>query len=253
MVPVPSRLHYGRTQEKPLSGIRVTIKDVVDLKGVKTTGQSRAYAEMYGAREANAAIVSRLIDMGAVIIGKTKCTQFASSDQPTADWVDYRCPWNPRGDGYLSPRGSSTGTCVALAGYDWVDIGIGTDSKFPQNQLSRIVGLILESWREHPRPSRRDGAVRHKTDSSCRAYGRDTADYQVVMSLEALGLDAWLNSLRGIDTPGIVCRNATLLHELSVRLCYKQNLALKAVSASQHNCGLLRERPTTCTLTNCSC
>ncbi|KAI1248809.1 hypothetical protein MGN70_010011 [Eutypa lata] len=86
------------------------------MKGVKTTGQSRSYARLYGPQTENAAIVSQLIRLGAVIIGKTKCTQFASSDQPTADWVDYHCPWNPRGDGYLSPRGSSSGTCVALAG-----------------------------------------------------------------------------------------------------------------------------------------
>jgi hypothetical protein len=51
MVPVPSRLHYPKTPEKPLNGVRVTVKDVIDLKGVKTTGQSRSYEKLYGPRE----------------------------------------------------------------------------------------------------------------------------------------------------------------------------------------------------------
>ncbi|KAK4241990.1 amidase signature domain-containing protein [Achaetomium macrosporum] len=140
MVPVPSRLHYPRTAQKPLNGVRVTVKDIIDLKGVKTTGQSRSYEKLYGPRDETAAIVTRLTELGAVIIGKTKCTQFASSDQPTADWVDYHCPWNPRGDGYLSPRGSSTGTCVALAGYDWCDVGIGSDSNI--RGPAAIMGLF---------------------------------------------------------------------------------------------------------------
>ena len=129
MVPVPSRLHYERTEEKPLNGVRVTVKDIIHLKGVKTTGQSRSYEKLYGPQPKTASIVTWLMSLGALIIGKSKCTQFASSDQPTADWVDYFCPINPRGDLYLSPRGSSTGTCVAIAGYAWCDLGLGTDSK----------------------------------------------------------------------------------------------------------------------------
>lgn len=129
MIPVPSRLHYQKTEDKPLSGLRVTVKDIIHLKGVKTTGQSRSYEKLYGPQRETAPIITQLIDLGAVVIGKTKCTQFASSDQPTADWIDYHCPWNPRGDLYLSPRGSSTGTCVAVAGYKWCDLGIGSDSE----------------------------------------------------------------------------------------------------------------------------
>jgi hypothetical protein len=130
MVPVPSRLHSFKSEDKPLNGLRFTLKDIIDLEGIKTTAQSRAYAKTYDSAKATAPSVERLLQLGAVVIGKTKGTQFASSDQPTGDWVDYHCPWNPRGDGYLSPRGSSTGPSVAVAGYDWVDFSVGTDSKF---------------------------------------------------------------------------------------------------------------------------
>jgi len=146
MVPVPSRLHYQKTRDKPLSGVRATVKDIMHLKGVKTTGQSRAYEKLYGPQRETASIITKLIDLGVVIIGKTKCTQFASSDQPTADWVEYFCPMNPRGDLYLSPRGSSTGTCVAVAGYDWCDLGIGSDSEISHLFQKRINAHYSTSW-----------------------------------------------------------------------------------------------------------
>lgn len=93
MVPVPSRLHYPKSEEKPLNGVRITVKEVIDLAGVKTSGQSRSYEKLYGPRRETALTVKLLVAKGAIIVGKTKCTQFASSDQPTADWVDYHCPW----------------------------------------------------------------------------------------------------------------------------------------------------------------
>jgi hypothetical protein len=159
MVPVPSRLHTPKSEKKPFNGLRLTVKEVIDLAGVKTSGQSRSYERLYPPRNETALMVKRLVDLGAVVIGKTKCTQFASSDQPTADWVDYHASWNPRGDGYLSPRGSSTGTCVALAGYSWSDVGLGSDSKvfkcnyliseplcLTDKQLGAVYGAPPPSW-----------------------------------------------------------------------------------------------------------
>lgn len=156
MVPVPSRLHYPECEEKPLNGMRCTVKDNIDLEGVKTTAQSRALENTYGPALRTAPTICRLLELGAQVIGKTKCTQFASSDQPTADWMDYHCPWNPRGDGYISPRGSSTGPSVAVAGYDWVDFGIGTDSKSISNERPTLqIGLftIQCSWWKYSRTS----------------------------------------------------------------------------------------------------
>ncbi|OAL48036.1 hypothetical protein IQ07DRAFT_613381 [Pyrenochaeta sp. DS3sAY3a] len=66
--------------------------------------------------------------MGAVVIGKTKTTQFALGERPTADYVDQLAPFNPRGDGYQHPQGSSAGTGAALASYDWLDIATGSDT-----------------------------------------------------------------------------------------------------------------------------
>ncbi len=100
------------------------------MKGVKTAGSSRSYRELYAPSTNSASSIQRLIDLGAIIVGKTKTTTFADREIPTGDWIDTHAPFNPRGDGYLVPGGSSAGSGSALASYDWLDFAIGTDSKF---------------------------------------------------------------------------------------------------------------------------
>jgi Asp-tRNA(Asn)/Glu-tRNA(Gln) amidotransferase A subunit family amidase len=91
---------------------------------------SRAYTELNDADEKNANYVNKLIKLGAIVIGKTKMTAFASSDEPTDQWVDFHCPTNPRGDRYQSPSGSSSGAAASLAGYPWLDYAIAGDCKW---------------------------------------------------------------------------------------------------------------------------
>lgn len=107
----------------------------MDLKGLKTGGSSRAYTELYPVKDKTAAAVQQLIDLGFVVVGKLKTTQFADSEWPTCDWIDYHGPFNPRGDGYLTPSGSSAGSASAIASYPWLDFSLGTDSKIFQRKL----------------------------------------------------------------------------------------------------------------------
>ena len=65
-----------------------------------------------------------MVDAGAIIVGKTKTWQFASG----AYWQDYSEPFNPRGDGYQSPSGSSSGSGAAIASYPWLDLTLGSDT-----------------------------------------------------------------------------------------------------------------------------
>jgi Asp-tRNA(Asn)/Glu-tRNA(Gln) amidotransferase A subunit family amidase len=138
-VAVPGRLYSRPSPERPVAGVRVCLKDIFHLKGTKTTMMSRAYTELYPPQEKSASYVQKLIDQGAIIVGKTKMTQFASSDEPTDQWVDFHCPINPRGDEYQSPSGSSSGSAVALAGYSWLDSSIGGDCKFPCPQSEQFI------------------------------------------------------------------------------------------------------------------
>lgn len=130
-VAVPSRLYFSKTLEKPLNGQRIAIKDNIDLAGVVTGLGNRAYAELYGERSQSAKLIQTLLDNGAVVVGKTKLSAFAGSENPPAQCIDYFPPWNVRGDGYQGPSGSSSGAAAAAAGYEWLDHSIGTDSEHP--------------------------------------------------------------------------------------------------------------------------
>lgn len=128
-IAIPSRLHFVTSAEKPLNGFRVALKDNIDLKGVKTSGASRSYYELYSPAKKSAPFVQKLIDLGAIIVGKTAMSQFADAEDPTGDYVDYHCPFNARGDGYRSPGGSSSGSGAAAGAYNWLDFAVGTDSE----------------------------------------------------------------------------------------------------------------------------
>src|SRR6185503_9061516 len=59
----------------PLYGVPFAVKDNIDVEGLPTTAACPAYA--YGAR-AHATCVQRLLDAGAVLLGKTNLDQFAT-------------------------------------------------------------------------------------------------------------------------------------------------------------------------------
>ncbi|KAL8934633.1 MAG: hypothetical protein Q9216_005808 [Gyalolechia sp. 2 TL-2023] len=128
VVAVPSRLAYPTTPDKPLNGKRISVKDLFHLQGMVTTIGSRSYAECYGFQNSTARYLQQLIDMGAVIVGKTKMGGYAGSEIPPEKCIDYFAPWNPRGDGYQGPSGSSSGAGASIAGYDWLDFALATDT-----------------------------------------------------------------------------------------------------------------------------
>jgi hypothetical protein len=127
-IAVPSRLYYTVTKEQPLAGLRFGAKDIFHVKGIATSGGNRAYFYHYGTQNNTAPAVQRLIDLGAVLVGKMGTVQFANGDRPTADWVDLHAPFNPRGDGYEDPSGSSTGPGVGVGAYEWLDLSLGSDT-----------------------------------------------------------------------------------------------------------------------------
>ncbi|KAG8170022.1 hypothetical protein KVR01_000767 [Diaporthe batatas] len=127
-IAVPSRLYYTPTKEQPLAGLRFGVKDIFHVKGLATSAGNRAYFYHYGTQNNTAPAVQRLIDLGAVLVGKMGTVQFANGDRPTADWVDLHAPFNPRGDGYSDPSGSSTGPGAGMGAYEWLDLSMGSDT-----------------------------------------------------------------------------------------------------------------------------
>lgn len=137
-VGVPSRCYTKKTEELPLAGLRISVKDNFKLAGTKTTMTNRAFTELYPADVETADYVKTLVKLGAAIIGKAKMCSFAAGEEPTGEWVDFHCPFNPRGDLYQSPGSSSAGSAAALAGYSWLDHSIGTDSEILTVQIKQI-------------------------------------------------------------------------------------------------------------------
>ncbi len=108
-----------------LEGIPVSIKDLFDVAGETTTGGSVALADAPPAT-ASAVIVERLLQAGAVVVGKTTMTEFAYSGLGINP--HYGTPANPwdRASRRI-PGGSSSGAAVALS--DGMCLGsVGTDT-----------------------------------------------------------------------------------------------------------------------------
>lgn len=130
-VVVPSRSYY--TQElpgKPLLGWRIAVKDIFDIEGSQTTLCNRAWGEFHGIKPTTASCIRRLQDLGAYIVGKTRLNAMLVREE-TMECVEFLAPFNPRGDGYQTSSGSSSGSCAALGAYSWVDFAIGSDSMSP--------------------------------------------------------------------------------------------------------------------------
>jgi len=88
----------------PLHGIPVGVKDVYYTAGVKTSAGSKLLEDFVP--EYSATAVQRLESAGAIVLGKTECTEFAANDPAPS-----RNPWNLD----HTPGGSSSGSAVAVA------------------------------------------------------------------------------------------------------------------------------------------
>ncbi|EWZ31340.1 amidase signature domain-containing protein [Fusarium oxysporum Fo47] len=124
---VPSRIYYTPTDDYPLAGVRIGVKDIYDVHGLKTGAGSRAYYDTYPEANGTAPALQHLLDAGAVLVGKMKTTQFAAPEN-VRDAIDYQAPFNPRGDGYQEVGSSSSGAGAGIASYHWLDLALGSDT-----------------------------------------------------------------------------------------------------------------------------
>jgi allophanate hydrolase len=121
----------------PLYGIPFAIKDNIDLAGIPTTAACPDFAYT---PEVSATVVQRLIDAGAIPVGKTNLDQFATG------LVGVRSPYgacrNSIHADYVS-GGSSAGSAVSVA-LGLASFSLGTDTagsgRVPA-MLNNLVGL----------------------------------------------------------------------------------------------------------------
>lgn len=110
------------------AGLRVAVKDLIDLAGYPTTAGCRALADSAEPAAEDAACVEQIRDLansGRVrIVGKTNLHELAYGTSGINKW--FGTPRNPL-DPELVPGGSSSGSAVAVA-EESADIALGTDT-----------------------------------------------------------------------------------------------------------------------------
>jgi len=94
----------------PLHGIPIAVKDLFETAGLRTTGGSRILADYVPSIDA--AVVRKLREHGAVLIGKTNLHEWAvGATNINPHYGSTRNPWDPT----RVPGGSSGGSAAALA------------------------------------------------------------------------------------------------------------------------------------------
>jgi aspartyl-tRNA(Asn)/glutamyl-tRNA(Gln) amidotransferase subunit A len=117
-----TRVEAGEPVSGALSGRTLAVKDLFDTAGIRTTYGSRIYAEHVPER--NATAVQRLLDAGAVLVGKTHLPEFAWGVVGQSPW--YGTCHNPTYPGKTT-GGSSSGSAAAVAG-GLADLALGSDT-----------------------------------------------------------------------------------------------------------------------------
>jgi allophanate hydrolase len=118
-----------------LAGLTVAIKDNIDVAGVPTTA---AHPSFDRRPDVSATAVRRLVDAGAIVIGKTNLDQFATG------LVGTRSPYGACRNAIVEDRisgGSSSGSALAVA-LGEVDASLGTDTAGSGRVPAALNGLV---------------------------------------------------------------------------------------------------------------
>ena len=120
---------------RPLWGVPFGVKDNIDVAGRVTTGGLPGAARR---AVTSATAVQRLLDAGAIYVGKTNLDQLATGLVGTRS--PYGVPRNPF-DAELVPGGSSSGSAVAVA-LGHVPFSLGTDTAGSGRVPAAMCGVV---------------------------------------------------------------------------------------------------------------
>jgi len=122
-------LHANRWRG-PMHGIPIVVKDLIDVRGYRTTAGSRILED--NVASANARVVQRLVDGGAVVAAKSNTHEFGygALTPPT------RNPWDTE-----RMSGGSSGGSAAAVGARVVLGSIGTDNAGSIREPAALCGV----------------------------------------------------------------------------------------------------------------
>jgi len=120
-----------------LAGVPVSIKDIFTLQGIETTAASRILWNFKPPYTATP--VQKLIDAGALILGKANLDEFTfgSSSESSAFTPAPNNPWDPN----RVPGGSSGGSTASVAAEE-VTLSLGTDTGGSIRQPAAFCGVV---------------------------------------------------------------------------------------------------------------
>jgi amidase len=108
----------------PLAGLTFAAKDLFDIAGHVTGAGNPDWLRTHAPAPRTAAVVQRLVDAGADMVGKTHTDELSRGI--LGENAHYGTPINPRGPGRV-PGGSSSGSAASVAG-GLADFALGTDT-----------------------------------------------------------------------------------------------------------------------------
>ena len=145
-IAVPARAPENLQHSPPR--LRAAVKGLFCIKEPKTSLNKRACYDLITTASSTAPVIESLARSGAMIARKEPLYA-----------VDLDIPFNPRGDGYQSPAGSSSTSsrsAAAVAACGWIDCGVGADTsgsgrwpalvKASGSFAHHIISRIVEAW-----------------------------------------------------------------------------------------------------------
>lgn len=173
-------------QKLPLFGVPFGIKDTIDLAGSPTTAACPAYS--YTPKR-SATVVERLLDAGAIAIGKTNLDQFGTG--LAGDRSPYGACRNVFNAEFIS-GGSSSGSGVAVAA-GLVSFALGTDTAGSGRVPAAANNIV--GFKQAPGLLSTDGLVPSCASLDCISFVTLTAEdaasvYSVAQSRDPVSLVA---------------------------------------------------------------
>ncbi|MCU1401214.1 MAG: putative amidase [Acidimicrobiales bacterium] len=115
-----SARRFASGTSRPLEGLPIVVKDLLDTAGMRTTGGSRWYADRIPTADAD--VVADVRRAGAIVIAKTATFELGCGDEGIP-FGTVRNPWDLR----CTTGGSSAGSAAALAA-GFAPLALGTDT-----------------------------------------------------------------------------------------------------------------------------
>ena len=121
-----NKSHVMPTRKGILDNLTFAVKDVIDIKGQKTSCGNPTWLSHQLICEVHAICVEQLLASGAICLGKTVLGEFASGSNGVNHF--YGMPKNPKAPDRV-PGGSSSGSASIVA-EGVVDFSLGTDAEW---------------------------------------------------------------------------------------------------------------------------